>query len=193
MLLFSKLNRNGMKRNLLLNLLGRYEAEPKMKVRLEQFVKECPDCFERSNLAGHITSSCWLVSKDGQKVLLTHHRKLNMWLQPGGHCDGDGDVIRVALKEAGEETGIDDWRLISKEIFDIDIHVIPGRKDEPEHYHYDVRFLFVAQANEDYIVSEESHDLAWVELNKLSDYTDEFSMHRMCNKWQELSAAGNIS
>ena len=139
--------------------------------------------FKRQLEEGHMTASAWLISADGKRVLLTHHRKLNLWLQPGGHCEGDADIRRVALKEAQEESGIDQWDFVSEEIFDIDIHEIPAHRQEPAHYHYDVRFLLQAVGNEDYVVSEESHDLAWVELEKLSAYTDEESILRMARKW----------
>ena len=106
-----------------------------------------------------------------------------MWLQPGGHADGDSDVVAVALKEAQEETGIVDWVFVDSKIFDIDCHVIPARKNEPQHFHFDVRFVMMAQTTEDYIVSKESHDLAWVPLKNLVDYTIEESILRMAEKW----------
>jgi 8-oxo-dGTP pyrophosphatase MutT (NUDIX family) len=178
-----------MKRNLILELLKNYSGDAATLGRLTDFIQSNTSCFERSSLSGHITASAWLVSGDGKRVLLTHHRKLNKWLQPGGHCDGDHDVLRASLKEAREESGIEEWELVLDEVFDIDIHPIPARKSEPEHFHYDVRFLFRAGSSEDYEVSEESHDLAWVEIDRLSDYTDEESMHRMNRKWQQLMAA----
>ena len=55
--------------------------------------------FVRERLEGHLTSGCWLVSGDGRRILMTHHRKLDRWLQLGGHADGDTDMARVALKE----------------------------------------------------------------------------------------------
>ena len=179
-----------MKRNSLLTLLENYSGESTTAAKLIDFVKVDVDCFERSNEGGHITASCWLVSRDGQRVLLTHHRKLNKWLQPGGHCDGDSDVLRAALKEAREESGIEEWELVEEGVFDLDTHLIPARVNEPEHVHYDVRFLFRAVENEKYVVSHESHDLAWVEHGQLSDYTTEESMHRMSGKWQALVKSG---
>ena len=181
-----------MKRKLLLDLLEIYSGDKGTLKQLKEFVKSQENCFERTNLSGHITASCWLVSKDGQRVLLTHHKKLDKWLQPGGHCDGDHDVLRAALKEAREESGIYDWEIVSGEVFDIDIHLIPARKNEPEHFHYDVRFLLRAKEDEQYTVSDESHDLAWVDIEKLEEYTSEESMHRMNSKWRQLLTA-NLS
>jgi 8-oxo-dGTP pyrophosphatase MutT (NUDIX family) len=170
----------------LLSLVQHYKksfpAEVSMPERLEQFVMDNADCFERSLLIGHVTGSAWILDKDKKKTLLTHHRKLNRWLQPGGHADGDSIVSRVAMREAQEESGLEDLNLVSNEIFDIDIHLIPARKNEPEHYHYDCRFLIQCTGDEIYSVSDESHDLAWIPLVEIKKYTDEPSIMRMVDK-----------
>lgn len=153
-----------------------------MSERLERFVLDNADCFERTLLIGHVTGSAWILDEHNQKTLLTHHRKLNKWLQPGGHADGDSDVSRVALREAREESGLKGLSLASSNIFDIDIHLIPARKDEPEHYHYDCRFLIRCNGDETYSVSDESHDLAWISLVDIEKYTNEVSILRMVEK-----------
>lgn len=160
-----------------------------MADRLMEFVETNSDCFERTLETGHITGSAWVVNKAGTHVLLTHHRKLDMWLQLGGHVDGNSDIPEAALREAIEESGLNDLHMVSPDIFDIDIHLIPAHKTEPAHYHHDVRFLFQATDSEDYIVSDESHDLAWVEIVKLDQYTTEKSMLRMAQKWLHKSSA----
>lgn len=142
-----------------------------------------PDAFERACLPGHFTGSAWLVSADGARVLLTHHRKLDLWLQPGGHADGDRDLRRVALREAREETGVPALR-IEPDIHDIDRHRIPTRAGEPEHWHYDVRFVVRAGADERFVVSEESHALAWRDIRPLAaDESADASVRRMAEKW----------
>jgi 8-oxo-dGTP pyrophosphatase MutT (NUDIX family) len=161
---------------------NRFPGEVSMPERLEQFVLDNADCFQRSLLIGHVTGSAWILDKDREKTLLTHHRKLNKWLQPGGHADGDSLVSRVAMREAEEESGLEDLNLVSDEIFDIDIHLIPARKNEPEHYHYDCRFLIQCTGDETYTVSDESHDLAWIPLVEIKKYTDEPSILRMVDK-----------
>jgi 8-oxo-dGTP pyrophosphatase MutT (NUDIX family) len=142
-----------------------------------------PNAFQRHHLPGHVTGSAWIVDSSGDFVLLTHHAKLNKWLQPGGHADGEENVINVARREAVEETGLKDLHLVQKEIFDIDIHVIPARKDFPEHFHYDIRFLFRANKEEALILTDESHALDWVNVNQLSHFTsNNVSMLRMAAK-----------
>ncbi|MDT8437925.1 MAG: NUDIX hydrolase [Wenzhouxiangellaceae bacterium] len=151
--------------------------------RFNQLLTEHAGCFERSCWAGHITGSAWIVDPAGERVLLTHHRKLDRWLQPGGHSDGDPDTLAVALREAEEETGLT-VSPVDRTIFDLDIHPIPARGDDPEHEHFDVRFALRALTT-DYVVSDESHDLAWVAIDELTRYTDEESVLRMARKWRE--------
>jgi 8-oxo-dGTP pyrophosphatase MutT (NUDIX family) len=131
----------------------------------------------------HLTGSAWLVSADGRRALLTHHRKLDRWLQPGGHADGDTDLPRVALKEAEEESGLSGL-VVEPCIFDLDRHRIPARGDEPEHWHYDVRFVVHARGSDAFVVGEESHALAWVDIAMIArdpDYDE--SLRRMACRW----------
>jgi 8-oxo-dGTP pyrophosphatase MutT (NUDIX family) len=134
-------------------------------------------------LPGHITGSAWIVDEDKSHVLLVHHAKLNKWLQPGGHADGDENILQVALREAEEETGIKNLSLLKAEIFDLDIHTIPSRNDFPEHLHYDVRFAFTASKDDELKVSHESHDLQWVKIDQVPVYTQfNKSIERMVEK-----------
>ena len=150
--------------------------------QITDFVNDNPDCFERTLLIGHVTGSAWIMDKSRQFTLLTHHRKLDKWFQTGGHCDGDSNVLNVALKEAQEETGLSDIKIISQNIFDIDIHEIPERKGVPTHLHYDIRFLFEADMNDTLNISSESTDLAWVALSDVSKLNDSESIMRMVRK-----------
>lgn len=141
-----------------------------------------PRCFERNHLPGHITGSAFIIDGAGKFALLTHHAKLNKWLQPGGHADGDENIFRVALREAEEETGLTNFSLAHEGLFDIDIHTIPARQDFPEHLHYDIRFLFRASRDEKFTITEESNDLAWIPLNDIALMTGNDSLMRMVEK-----------
>lgn len=156
-------------------LLSYMERRPERRCaaqQLLQFVLSTPDCFERSHETGHITGSAWLLNPSGNKALLTLHRKLKLWVQPGGHADGDPDVLRVALREACEESGIEGIRPLSSDIYDVDIHLIPARPltGEPAHLHYDVRYLLQAP-HEHYVISDESDALVWCSNEELQCLT----------------------
>ena len=148
------------------------------------FARSGADVFERTRADGHFTASCWLVSADGQRVLLTHHRKLGRWLQLGGHADGDSDLARVALREAQEESGLAELQ-VEQQIFDIDAHLIPARGSDPAHVHWDVRYLVRCLGSEEFVVSPESLALAWIAVATLiDDPAADPSLRRMAGKWQ---------
>lgn len=159
-----------------------HPEESQMVERFVAFVQAEPKCYARDCWSGHVTGAAWLMNGAGTHVLLTHHRKLDLWLQLGGHSDGDPDTTAVALREAREESGLT-VRLLDPAIFDVDIHPIPARKQEPEHWHFDVRFLMQVEGSEDFVVSPESVDLAWVPITELSRYTTEPTILRMGEKW----------
>jgi len=146
------------------------------------FVEAYPNCADRSLQVGHLTGSAWIVDTTRTQVLLTHHRKLGKWLQLGGHADGDLDLARVALREAEEESGLKRLRFLSSQLFDVDRHWIPARRDEPAHWHYDLRFLLEGSLEEPLIVSSESKDLQWVKLSGIHQLTTEESIVRMVRK-----------
>lgn len=132
------------------------------KTQMLDFLEEFENCFDRSLSIGHFTGSCWLENYDGSKFILTLHKKIGLWLQLGGHADGNSDLARVSLREAYEESGLQHIELISNDIFDIDIHLVAAYRNIPAHYHYDVRFIARASdPDEKILISDESDDLKW--------------------------------
>lgn len=177
----------------LLKLLQRFGARDEQDsgaARLfESFVREQVDCAQRELQIGHLTGSAWLVSADGARILLTHHRKLDRWLQLGGHADGASDMASVALREAEEESGLTDLS-VEPEIFDLDRHWIPEYDEMPGHWHYDMRFVVQANGGEEFAVSEESHALAWREISEIAaDVDADASLQRMAKRWVRRMAS----
>ncbi len=164
--------------------LRRHPEEQQVAARFLHFVAGHAHCFQRDCLPGHVTASAWLVDPGRRRVLLTHHRKLNRWLQPGGHCDGHPATLQVALREAEEETGLGAAPCRPTPL-DIDIYAIPPHGREPAHNHYDLCYAMVA-AGENFQVSKESLALAWVPFADIPAYTQEASVLRMLAKWRSL-------
>jgi 8-oxo-dGTP pyrophosphatase MutT (NUDIX family) len=154
--------------------------------RVVELVRAHERCLSRDCLPGHVTASAWIVTPDRQRCLLTHHGKLDRWLQLGGHADGEPHVHEVALREAREESGMQQFELVRHEgeitPLDVDVHWIPPRRDEPGHWHHDVRFLLIADPRQPLVRSEESHDLRWFAAEEVAGVTAEESVLRLARR-----------
>lgn len=184
-----------MHRNNLLNLLQKYKANERLHIDSEndidladktiEFVLRNKDCFHRTLKEGHITASAVLLNRSKDKILLTLHKKFNEWLQLGGHADGDGDVLMVAIKEAKEESGILEIEPAYPEILDVDIHWVDTKFEEP-HYHYDIRFLLKTVNSDQFIVSDESLDLRWFDKEDFKNSMINASVKKLFAKLKKL-------
>ena len=147
-------------------------------------------CYDRDHFdPGHITGSGLLISCDGKRVLMNHHKSLNKWLSFGGHADGDDNVMNVAGREVTEESGIENMEPVIDGIFDVDVHPIPAnpKKGEPAHSHFDIRYLFRVKdpASETFALSDESVSLRWCDYAEASQLiSQDGSMARLLSKWQ---------
>ncbi len=185
-----------MHRRPLLDMLARYRCafagEADTVDRIVALVRQHANCFDRACRPGHITGSAWILSPDHRHCLLTHHTKLNRWLQLGGHADGQTNVEQVALRKAREESGMTNFELVIVDgallPLDVDVHVIPRRTDdagcvfEDAHEHHDIRFLLVAGPGQQILASCESHEVAWFSTEEVLRVTDEESVLRMLYK-----------
>jgi ADP-ribose pyrophosphatase YjhB (NUDIX family) len=169
----------------LLRLLARHRPfdadEAIARRKAMAFVMAHADCFRRELAEGHMTGSAWIVDPERSRVLLVRHRKLDLWLQPGGHADSDPDLARVAAREAREETGLVGLRPVGAGIFDVDVHEIPARPGAPAHLHYDVRFLMEASPAAQLAANEESLAIRWWPLREIAN-GGEASLARMAKK-----------
>lgn len=177
------------KKDLIYQLKDYLNKYPDERIKVDnilEFINRENECFERNNWNGHFTGSAWIVDDTRNWVLMTKHLQLNMWLQLGGHAEGNSNLFKVALKEAIEESGLTKFTALSSQIFDLDIHQIPRFKNLPSHLHYDVRYIFEAKIkNEKIIISDESHDVSWVNKNDVLNKNSEESISRMLNKMKE--------
>lgn len=165
-------------------------------MRFRDLYSQRPGCFSREHLPGHFTGSAIIVTEDRSRVLLTLHRKLNKWLQLGGHADGESDLWNVAFREAQEESGLVQlepvkssmWGDLSsdmnRQLWDIDVHAIPERKGDVAHDHYDARFVFIAKDAGAIQISDESQALEWFPIERALELNTETSMQRLLQKIQ---------
>lgn len=151
-----------------------------------------PDALYRSCLEGHLTGSALVVDRSRRAVLLIHHVKLDRWLQPGGHVDGNGDLAEAALREATEEVGIPGLEVCEPAI-DLDIHEIPERGDEPAHLHLDVRFLVLAPPGATPTTNHESLDARWVTGEDPEGLIASEELRRLVDKGLTAAASADLS
>lgn len=177
----------------------RYPHEGAVVARIRSLIAAHVDCFDRTCRPGHVTASAWVTTPACDRFLLVHHRKLGRWLQPGGHTDGDADILSAALREAREETGLEDLRIVDggpkSTPLDLDVHEIPARYDadgaliEDAHEHHDVRVLIIAEGDLTPRASLESHAVGWFAPDELASVTNEESVLRMLHKTRAAQAA----
>jgi 8-oxo-dGTP pyrophosphatase MutT (NUDIX family) len=170
----------------LLAQLERYRPADALEARhhaaIVDLVSKAEGAFDRGHFVpGHITASCFIVA--GDSLLLHHHRRLGRWLQMGGHVELDEDPRDAALREGSEESGLRDLALAVDGIFDLDVHVIPAAKGEPEHRHFDVRYIArTASPGAVVIDRAESNDVAWVPLERAEALMNEAASSRVIQK-----------
>lgn len=142
-----------------------YDVEQTSRLHMLYLARSVERCLNRKTFApGHFTTSPFICTSDYSKVLLLHHATLNKWVQPGGHADDEPNLLQGGLREVEEELGLKqgDYTLWNNgAIFDLDCHAIPHniKKDEPEHVHFDVRFLLICPERE--IISPEGLQTKW--------------------------------
>ena len=166
------------------NYLSKY-PEDSHALHILEFLDNYENFWQRDNSYGHITSSAWVVNETRDKVLLTHHKKLDIWIQLGGHIEAeDNTIYETCERELREESGLKEFKLLSNEIFDIDVHKFPlSANGFPEHFHLDIRFLF--QGNSDEKINFdllESNEVVWIPINEVENYQNARSVMRMLEK-----------
>lgn len=173
----------------IITALERYQQESngcRVAGAIADFIRATPAWGDRTHAPGHVTASAWIVDRAARRALLVHHRKLDRWLQPGGHLENDQSVAAAALREAREESGLLMLTPASTELFDVDIHEIPARGAFPAHLHYDTRFLFQADSQAPLQCSDESYEVRWWSFRDISPAITDESVLRLVRKTEAL-------
>lgn len=148
------------------------EQEEVDKKLILDFIENNSNHLYRENLTAHMTSSSVVINKDKTKVLFAYHNIYDSWGWLGGHNDGDPDLLKVAIKEAKEETGIKEVEVYSKDIFMIDViyveNHIKHQKRVPDHLHLNVTYLLIADDKQTlYVKKDENQAVAWFDLDEV--------------------------
>ena len=158
------------------------KREEKDKQLFLKFIKNNNDILTRNNEEGHITSSCWILNKEHNKVLMCYHNIYDSFSWLGGHNDGDSDCLKVALKELKEESGLNNVKLIDDNIFSIEVLTVPSHikngKKIKQHIHYNVTYLFECDEYEPLVIKkDENKALKWFYFDEIKDNVKEIDMY----------------
>jgi 8-oxo-dGTP pyrophosphatase MutT (NUDIX family) len=169
-------------------------AEAEYRRAMLELLESADDAFSRGHFVpGHFTASCYIVDAEG-RLLLHHHKRLDRWLQMGGHVEADEPPDLAALREGREESGLPDLVQMTDGIFDLDIHPIPAGKGEPDHAHFDIRYLMRTASPEAAVADrEESNDLAWVTLERAAELMPGPDAARVLRKIERLWRERRVS
>ncbi len=160
----------------------RSEAEAADREQMLYYVNQYPDTIlTRENKCAHITASGFVLSEDGERVLMAFHNIYKVWAWTGGHADGEGDLLSVALREAREETGAEHIRPLSEAIASLEILPVWGhvKRGEyvPSHLHLNVSYLLTADRGGPLKIREgENSGVAWLPADRLLELTNEWQM-----------------
>jgi len=167
----------------LVQVLDAYKPTPEevsFRDQMLALASQGDDPFSRDHFVpGHFTASGFVLSPDGNALLLVHHRRLQRWLQPGGHIDpADAGPMLAAAREVREETAVTLAEPLPTDLFDIDVHAIPAARGEPKHAHFDLRFLFQARTDA-FEADDEVMAAAWVPINEIASGWQDASVQRV--------------
>lgn len=142
------------------------EQEEKDRTEMLRLLSSDEELFLRTNTSRHFTGTCWVVSKDRTQVLMAYHKIYDSWAWLGGHADGDHDLRRVAYKELLEESGLKEARLVSPEIYSLEILTVDGHEKQgayvSSHLHLNITYLFEADASLPLVVQpDENTAVKW--------------------------------
>lgn len=167
------------------------EQEERDKEVILNWLKKDVDVLTRNNLEAHFTSSAWVVSPDYKKVLMVYHNIYNSWSWMGGHADGESDLLKVAIKEVKEESGLKHIEVLSPDIFSLEVLCVDGHEKKgkyiPSHLHLNVTYLLMAEECDELAIKpDENSGVEWIDINYIDKrVTEEWMKKRIYFKLQQ--------
>ncbi len=163
------------------------EQEENDREMMLKYIDTFEDVLTRENRMCHFTASSWIVNKERTKILMIYHKIYDSWAWTGGHCDGDSDMLHVALKEATEETGIENFKVLSDGIYSIEIVSVDGHvkrgKYVPTHLHLNISYLLEADEHDELRIKEdENSGVKWIDISEINNVVSEPKMHPIYDK-----------
>ena len=150
------------------------EQEQKDKELFLKWLNSGVDVFERTNEVAHFTATSWIVNKTRTKVLMAYHNLYQTFAWLGGHADGEKDMLKVAIKEMQEESGVKNFKILSKDIFTLETLCVRGHEKHgiyvPTHLHLNVTYLFEVDESEQVRIKEDENSaIAWIDVDKIKE------------------------
>ena len=154
------------------------EQEKKDKKTMLKYIDTFDDVLTRNNEFGHFTASAWVVNKDKTKVLMIYHNIYKSWAWTGGHADGENNLLRTAIRELKEETGVKNVKVINNDIFSLEIVCVNGHikkgKYVSSHVHLNLTFLLEVDEKERLIIKEdENSGVKWIDIEEVEKISNE--------------------
>lgn len=173
------------------------EQEENDKQMMLKYIDTFEDVLTRENRMSHFTASSWIVNKERTKVLMIYHKIYDSWAWTGGHCDGDSDTLHVALKEANEETGIENFKVLSDGVYSIEIVSVDGHikrgKYVPTHLHLNISYLLEADENDALRIKEdENSGVKWIDIKEVNNVISEPKMKPIYDKLNKKLIEENL-
>ena len=154
------------------------EQEEKDKQTMLKYIDTFDDVLTRNNEFGHFTTSSWVVNKEKTKVLMIYHNIYKSWAWTGGHADGESDLLKTAIRELKEETGVENVKVLNDDIFSLEIICVNGHvkrgKYVSSHVHLNLTYLLEVDENETLRVKEdENSGVKWVNIEDVEKVSTE--------------------
>lgn len=170
------------------NYLPFNEQEAKDKAFILKAMEMHSDLLYRENPFMHFSSSCWITNTSHTKLLMIYHKIYDSWAWSGGHADGEADLLKVAVKEMEEETGISNYRLVSENPFSLEVLTVDGHFKKgayvSSHLHLNLTYLFEVDEKEALILNEKETDgVKWIPVNEIKKaVSEQWMMHNIYQK-----------